>query len=795
MELIRKFQQLKRSDALIAGGKGASLGEMTQAGIPVPPGFVILAAAFEKFLKEVDLNLKINVALQEVNFKEIRTLEKASKKIQALILEAEIPKDIVQEIEKHFYELGAEHVAVRSSATAEDSAAAAWAGQLDTYLNTTHEELLQNIQKCWASLFTPRAIFYRFEKDLNKQEISVAVVVQKMVESEISGISFSVHPVTQDDNQLIIEAGLGLGEAIVSGSMTPDSYVVEKNPRRIIEKNIVLQARGLYANGWQDILESKGNQQKLSDDQIEELSNLILRIEHHYGFPCDVEWAYERGKFYVTQCRPITTLTQKKNTKFLCDLVHQYSIDKFSWTHKGFHGVLHTFFPVGRTGLAVKNFFGDACKITLFFVKDDYVHWYWNDDDLSRLRDEFFERLKKDKNYLETLEKNWHVRIKKFDRTIEKVEKTNLQNLSDESLSILYDEFYDDYVDQFSCFMGIGDALSMHADRYLRSEFQSTLGDDFDAVFSKLMTTHYLSFLEEESIAREKMLDKLRRGEKIPEHVLNAHAEKFFFIQNNYAKASKLTPLDFERILQEDKTKKGTAAPDIKTKQLKEKEQLIEQYPFSDWQKILIAIMDELFIIQDIRKKYVLIANYYQFQFLKEAERRTHIPFKLLQYSIYPEFRSILAKRIDIATLEARKNLCMCVHMEEGFSVFTGDEVLEALQFLQEDMKKEQKIRGMIASPGKVRGRVKKILKFHDIVNMKEGDVLVSSMTRPEMAPAMKLAIAIVTDEGGITSHAAIVSRELGIPCIIGTKVATQILNDGDLVEVDAHNGIVKLIK
>lgn len=313
MELLRDIKNINKNDVSLAGGKGASLGEMTQAGIPVPPGFVILSNAFEKFLKETDLNVEIDSILDSVNHKEIHTVEHASEKIEALILKAEMPKDIAGEIKRLFKKLGAQYVAVRSSATAEDSASAAWAGQLESYLNTTEETLLENVKKCWASLFTPRAIFYRFEKDLHKQNIFVAVVVQKMVESEKSGTAFSVHPVTEDKNQLIIEAGFGLGEAIVSGSITPDSYVVEKEPRRIIDTNISTQPRALYrvdsgGNEWKDISEPKASSQVLTEKQILELSELILRIEDHYGFPCDVEWAREKGKFYILQSRPITTL-------------------------------------------------------------------------------------------------------------------------------------------------------------------------------------------------------------------------------------------------------------------------------------------------------------------------------------------------------------------------------------------------------------------------------------------------------------------------------------------------------
>src|SRR3989344_3578227 len=188
MELIRNFDKISKNDAGLAGGKGASLGEMTQAGLPVPPGFVILSDCFEQFLKETDLIQEIDSTLHKVNHKEIYTVEAASEQIRELILNAEMPKDIAVLINKSFKELNTKYVAVRSSATAEDGKDHAWAGQLETYLNTEERQVLEKVKLCWSSLFTPRAIFYRFEKGLHSTKISVAVVIQKMVESEISGI-------------------------------------------------------------------------------------------------------------------------------------------------------------------------------------------------------------------------------------------------------------------------------------------------------------------------------------------------------------------------------------------------------------------------------------------------------------------------------------------------------------------------------------------------------------------------------------------------------------------------------
>ena len=313
MKVIKNLSQISRDDVILASGKSASLGEMLRAGIPVPPGFVILAVAFEKFLEETGLNIEIDSILDSVNHKEIHTVENVSEKIKALILKAKLSQDVIDEIQKFFKKLDSKYVAVRSSATAEDSTSAAWAGQLESYLNTTEENLIENVKNCWASLFTPRAIFYRFQKNLHNLQVSVGVVVQKMVESEKSGIAFSVHPVTQDRNQLIIEAGLGLGEAIVAGRITPDSYVVEKQPRRIINKNVQIQTKGLYraekgGNEWHDIPKEKGTKQVLSDNEILELTELVLQIENVFGHPVDIEWATENGGFEILQARPITTL-------------------------------------------------------------------------------------------------------------------------------------------------------------------------------------------------------------------------------------------------------------------------------------------------------------------------------------------------------------------------------------------------------------------------------------------------------------------------------------------------------
>ncbi len=1626
MKYTKPFSSLSRNDSDIAGGKGASLGEMTQAGIPVPPGFVILSGTFDHFIHATGLIEEIDAALHKVDHKAIHSIDAASETIEALIKKQEIPEDIKSEITGLFNGLGSEFVAVRSSATAEDGAENAWAGQLESYLNTTEETLFENIKNCWASLFTPRAIFYRFEKGLETTKISVAVVVQKMVNSEKSGIAFSVHPVTEDYNQIIIEAGFGLGEAIVSGSVTPDSYVVEKEPRKIVDVVINNQARAMYrkeggGNEWRDLSSDVAGSQALSEKEINEFADIVMTIENHYGFPCDIEWAFDDGKFYITQSRPITTLKPKtdsgsetkvhfhktlerdltfisqgiyvlgmkgenylslgknnpnspsiflyeangylqfwenpkftqyfidqvvaenlkgenfiqsvvkeqrrileklseywkmesfegvslipeyielmkrgaanvafyyhsgadervpanireqalsirtaddffahndeflrryfkergyderlssviladeienipsreilegranasvlmegtdcvigslqsfklehpeyifdslhdssfsvtdsitgstsypgtvtglvrivrtlnqvnslqdgevlvsamttpdfisamkkasafvtdeggimchasiiaremkkpcitatkiatqilqdgdeievdatngivrilkraplspqdliqnlatkewhfihkrtrspfytgllwsgiskhantaidfpyemniiiyldthvavdneswerlrvlmhaelqKNPNMLFDLIHKsyamneeieswmksentqdlsdpaellafwneyknrieafgsylllplfiepdmernlknaiiekfgqekleevfqvlttpirpgaaqeeelgllklaiakkngedisdrmkqhleqfswitnnsmtgvfmtseelhariehvleegnveekqssylakieefknkfqlyrdqftdsgvrslidtlqesiyfrswrteryyrnayfvqdvikntahvlnlknpsdffffsveeiihaletgeqldhatiesrkkgymgatyqgslyylmdsdletakksisvtghhntagvitgqpafsgkvsgkacvvisktdlskvqegdiivspsttvdyvpvlkkvvgivteeggvlshasvisrelhipcvigtkiatqvikdgdmievdaergvvtilssaanliekYHFNDSTWTYKGFHGVLHTFFPVGQGCPELKKHFDDGSNISLFFAQDDYIHWFWNDNDLTRIRELFLERLAKNKNYLEELKAEWRIHETSFKESIEKVEATDLSLLSDSELSGLYEDFYTKYVNEFRYFLTLGDGISMHADRYLIPEFKKILGERYDEVFPVLTSTKYKSFIDLEYTSRMNLYHEYQKNGTFDPEELKKHADTFFYIQNNYAKAIKLSTDDFEKIISAEKE---ILDPSTHTSDLLErKEKYMQEYDLSEYHKTLLYIIDEFFKLQDDRKKYVLISNYYQFAFLQELSKRTGIDLDALKYSVFPEYRTILASGINIDELLRRKECSLCIWTQDGYEIFSGTEAEKYLEYFQKRNQGTGEIKGIVASVGKVTGRVKRILKIHDMANMEEGDILVASMTRPEMVPVMKLAAAIVTDEGGITCHAAIVSRELKIPCIIGTKNATQILKDGDIVEVDATTGIVRII-
>ena len=325
MKNIMWFEELTKSSLAEAGGKGANLGEMANAGFPIPPGFVVTSDAYFKHLDHNRIREKITSILDGLDVNDNEALNNVSKEIEDLILQGEMPPAIQREIIDAYKKLnermGKEtYVAVRSSATAEDLPTASFAGQQSTYLNVHgNEGVIKAVKECWASLFEPRAIFYRTENNFEHMKVGLAAVVQVMVQSEKAGVIFTVDPLYKDPNLMSIEAGYGLGEVVVSGQITPDTYRVDKEGMKIVDKKISKQSWMIIKMGGKnqrvDIKDEMQGKQKLSDAEIPELARVAKRIEEHYRFPQDIEYAMEKGKLYIVQSRPITTLTGKKEAE------------------------------------------------------------------------------------------------------------------------------------------------------------------------------------------------------------------------------------------------------------------------------------------------------------------------------------------------------------------------------------------------------------------------------------------------------------------------------------------------
>ncbi|MGQ9551230.1 MAG: phosphoenolpyruvate synthase [Candidatus Bathycorpusculaceae bacterium] len=325
-ELVIWFENLRKTDIPSVGGKNANLGEMTYAGIPVPPGFAITAYAYKQFIEATGISTKIYEIIAETvtNPNDPAQYEIASKRIRQLVESTPMPKEIENAIRAAYeamckrLNVDAVFVAVRSSATAEDLPDASFAGQQETYLNVKGvNEVLEATVKCWSSLFTPRAIFYRTEKGFAHEKVFISVGIQKMVNSRAAGVMFTINPVTGDPNQIVIEGNYGLGEAVVSGAVTPDDFIVDKRTMGIIERRVArktVQYLRDPVSGKTIHVEVPADRQEqpcLNDEEILRLAELARTIEKHYGKAQDIEWAIDADlafpeNIFIVQSRPET---------------------------------------------------------------------------------------------------------------------------------------------------------------------------------------------------------------------------------------------------------------------------------------------------------------------------------------------------------------------------------------------------------------------------------------------------------------------------------------------------------
>jgi len=315
------FNEVTKDDVPLVGGKGANLGEMTNAGIPVPPGFIVTAGAYFDFLRQTKIIDRIRKLLEPVDVNNSKQLQQVAAQVRQVISNAAMPPATAREIQQAYIKMGRGLVAVRSSATAEDLPEASFAGQQRTFLNVQGEkEVVAAVQGCWASLFEARAIFYREQQNYDHFKVGIAVPVQRMVQSEASGVMFTLEPVTNDRSKIAIEAVLGLGETIVSGDVTPDDYTVDKDELKIIDKEIAKQewklirsdrGKGEETNIKVPLTKEEQIRQKISDEDIITLARIGKRLEEHYRFPQDIEWAKENNELFIVQTRPVTTIQRR----------------------------------------------------------------------------------------------------------------------------------------------------------------------------------------------------------------------------------------------------------------------------------------------------------------------------------------------------------------------------------------------------------------------------------------------------------------------------------------------------
>ncbi|MCR5685147.1 MAG: phosphoenolpyruvate synthase [Lachnospiraceae bacterium] len=812
MKYLRQFNEIGKDDIAVAGGKGANLGEMTRAGIPVPPGAVLTAEAYDHFIESngVDPVKTENAAL-----------------LRKVIINADIPSDVEQEIRDYYSQFGENsRVAVRSSATAEDLEDASFAGQQETYLNVIGvDELLKKVRECYASLWGDRAVSYRKNSGYDKQKVSLAVVIQEMIESEVSGVMFTSDPAGDKEN-VHINASYGLGEAVVSGIVSPDEFICNRNGEIIRavtgskEEEIIYSSEG-KGTVRVAVPEERRKRNSLDKAQVQALVREGLKIEEHYGHPMDIEWAIKDDNIYILQARSITTI--KENAAKV-------------YTDKDFEG-----YP------KVKPAKGAMRESVLFNLEKTPTPYFPLDHDFGGYVGEqkkvLFDQIginfkggmyPIDKDGISYQSSN-KVRLTRNVFAIPKYLKLigNIDhNISaaDESLEGCRAEFEKEKRMDPGNVKAVGESLKRMRDLIGRTAYDRFLYALFPNAIESGKVTKVLKKIDKglnsydvleglsyvtADINREmkKLCEYINADPSMVETVMTADYKKIcasypelgsrledFIAQfgsksdfNCYCFISQTWRENPDRFINTLRPMLKSGGEAVATKEEGEKK-------FADLMARVKTSLPE--------KKYKSFENrvrglrHYHYireatQYLWESEfeycRQLLVKLSDMTGVSYEDMLFLFADELFEACekndLASKKDLIEARKSKRGFAEAYWDKCMKDALAGEGDS-----IKGIGASVGQVKGKVCIVHSPKEFCKLEKGDILVCTYTDPEWTPLFALAAGVVVDTGGTLSHAAIVAREYGIPAVLATGDATAKLKDNDTVLVNATDGTVTVL-
>jgi phosphoenolpyruvate synthase/pyruvate phosphate dikinase len=808
--LILDLKEASRKIAHLIGGKAASLGELLSRRFPVPPGFVVTTRAYDHFVSRNNLDGII---------RELKGPHQAEL-VRRAFIEAEVPREVIEAIARAYRKLSKRRVAVRSSATAEDLPEAAFAGQHDTYLNVEGLDAVINaIKGCWASLWSERAVLYREKKGIDHSRVKMAVIVQEIVDAEVSGVLFTANPVTGARKEVVINTYRGLGEAVVSGRVTPDHYVLAKTRLgwRILEKHVY------------------GGSQVVDDKTLKKLASLGTSVQQLFGTPQDIEWAIENGRIYILQSRPITALPeppprlgrlQHTLILMLAEFLpsRPYPLE-LAWVESIFQNA------VGR----VASYFGiKVSSISEVFEEEDGI--------VVSVKSNFKIRptLRVILAPIKTLilaarykASQWlnDPLLKSFEGELERVATVNVYDVSWNDLTSLADNAL---------------TLTRYIGEIRRRYLPST-------ILSALILRLWLGALRRGKLFPTLMFACLRT--KVVE--ANEEIKRLTLVVRSDKELSKIfTNYDSRRILEVLRT-------DTRLRYFYNKlEEFLEKYGHREISGSMLISSgtwrEKPEIVVDTIKSYLNVeVNEHKdtcskfnealsevfsnplmringiksvFKGLLENARELHRireDTRFYAMKIVPVLRSLFAeagrrlkaqgfindaddvyylkfselKEIDEWSPSSEKKDMIKRTIEKRKHKW---ESLRDKPFIDYRLllarRRGRNIEGAVltgipASPGVAEGVVKVIRDAGEFYKLRPGDVLVSPYTTPAWTPLFRIASAVVTDSGGPLSHAAITAREYGIPAVVGTGQATKLLSDGIRVRVDGYQGAVYIIE
>jgi phosphohistidine swiveling domain-containing protein len=661
MKYVHELKEYYSIHLTISGGKGANLHKLIRYGYKVPEGFIVNTKAFETFLTHNNLSSFIKSAISAVKINDSESVFEASNKIKKAIGTAIFPREIAIQIEKILFQFRYNSFSVRSSGIFEDNYKNSWAGQFDSFLQIDKKDLLNSIKDCWASFFNARAINYNVQSYKNVKNLKFAVVIQRMLNSEKSGVAFSVEPQKQDFNKILIEATSGFGENLVSGKEIPFKAILDKKTKIVLEKTVT----------------PKTNYELLNYREISLLCEKVIKLEKQFNRPVDVEWSIENGELYFLQVRPITGLNKRNKKEDV------------------------------RSGLPDINNYELTFKASgiSFLFTDILVHAYKYLDPLFTSKQSEFAQ------YI-------------YNHKIEYATKFGMKWLSKK-------DGFKDYQSKFERFYRINNEL---LDKIVNSKQLTKTSTKI--FFQKLVT----------------LFGYYSRMDNYFTNLAYLYSEENITLKYNLDLLSK----------------------------------------FKDSARLWI---NNIAIEQDG----------YLSQFLRRLNSEFSIEKNNLEYYKVEEILQLFHNLYVLdRTIENRKESFIIYNSVEQISYLSGKKSLGFLNKIsrRDNFISSSKLKGQVAN--KVQKLVKgkaRVIKVdyanfdemnRSISEMNKGEILVSEFTAPELISACRKAKAIVTDIGGMLSHAAIVSRELNIPCLVGTVNASKMIQTGDEIRIDFDLGIVE---
>jgi len=817
-EFAVELGKISADDLALAGGKGANLGELIRARFPVPAGFVVTTAAYDRFVAQNRLNDAIDTALAEA--------EPQGGEVRAAFKSAPIPSEVERSIIDAYQQLGEGAVAVRSSATAEDLPGAAFAGQQDSYLNIVgSESLLDAVRQCWASLWTDRAIAYRAHQGIGQQTIKLAAVVQQMVMADFAGVMFTANPITGERKETVIDASPGLGEAVVSGQVTPDQVILRKGrfgwhitERRAGRREVIIRA---LSGGGTEHITGGAESDSLPDSVLRNLARLGARIEQHFGRPQDVEWACADGRLFIVQARPITALPEPLSTpeRLVGNLMGEmlptrpYPLDVTAWMPALFSLIEPVFRMVGMAMPPFQDMFSGedgiserppqsiepkptlAVALAPFRIIGAALRYdprRWQDDPLL---------------------------AKYLSRTCE-LEARDLASLTWEQL-----------LDTFHDALAIPNLLGEIRRRYFPGaglallRLRAILG----VIGKANLTGVLISGTENQTIAANRALEALAariRSDPALAEIFERHdsANLWAALEANPVGHAFLDEVrsflyyyghrEAAPLLVSTPTWKD--APEVVLGMLKAFAQA-EPQPHAQkpsWE----AARDEVLARPLMRlaiPRRIFLSVLERARTTLQIREDTHF-YGTMGMPIVRRTVLEMGRRLaGIGVLDAPEEVFhLTRHDLESIAWPPSPQAAEALHGMVQhrierraelerrpyhdprrlrrtDSPADALVSGTPGSPGVAEGTVRVIHDQSEFGKLRAGDVLVAPFTNPAWTPLFQRAVAVVVDSGGAASHAAIVAREYGIPAVMATTDGTHILTDGQHVRVDGSQGFV----